>query len=242
MRGWWRLAGVCAALLVVLVWVQPEGNSLPWTSPARSPGTAAPAGLLPSAAHEVAAAEKNLASLKVIARPVHDPAYRRAAFGKGWVDTDGNGCNQRDDVLLRDLDPSEPYRTAQQGRCDHDVLAGTWTDPYSGERITLTDAKQPDQAQAVQIDHIVALSVAWRYGAKGWNAERRTAFANDLTNLVASGGASNQAKGGSDAAQWRPVKQAHCGFAVRYIAVKAAYDLPTDTTEREALEDMLGTC
>ena len=39
--------------------------------------------------------------------------------------------------------------TARQGGCDHDVLAGTWVDPYTGARLVMTDMKDPAQAQAV---------------------------------------------------------------------------------------------
>ena len=55
-------------------------------------------------------------------------------------------------------------------------------------------------------------------------------------------GDANQAKGGSDASRWRPVRAAQCGYAVRYVAVKAAYGLPTDAAEKRALADMLTTC
>ena len=65
---------------------------------------------------------------------------------------------------------------------------------------------------------------------------------NDLRELVASGGASNQSKGGSDAAHWQPVRAAQCGYAVRYVTVKAAYALPTDAAEKVALAAMLATC
>ena len=145
-------------------------------------------------------------------------------------------------MLLRDAVASAPHTVGRQGSCDHDVLSGTWVDPYSGTSITLTDAKLPSQAESVQIDHIVALSVAWRYGARGWTAERRLQLANDLGGLVASGGASNQSKGGSDAAQWQPIRAAQCGYAVRYVTVKAAYALSADVAEKQALARMLATC
>ena len=38
----------------------------------------------------------------VARRPDGLVAYIRSSFGGGWADSDGNGCNQRDDVLLRD--------------------------------------------------------------------------------------------------------------------------------------------
>ncbi|HEX5334987.1 MAG TPA: HNH endonuclease family protein [Propionicimonas sp.] len=198
--------------------------------------------LMVSSPAEVAFARGAVERLGLVDQPGAATDYRRAAFGDAWTDTDGNGCNQRDDVLLRDVVASAPHAVGRQGSCDHDVLSGTWVDPYSGESITLTDAKEPSQAESVQIDHIVALSVAWRYGARSWSSERRLEFANDLRELVASGGRSNQAKGGSDAAQWQPIRPTQCGYAVRYITVKAAYALPTDRAEKQALTGMLATC
>jgi hypothetical protein len=198
--------------------------------------------LMPSSAAEIAKAREVLDKLPVVARPGTSSDYRRAAFGDAWTDTDGNGCNQRDDVLLRDVVASAPHTAGRQRGCDHDMLAGTWIDPYTGAAITLTDAKQPAQAESVQIDHVVPLLVAWRYGAGTWTPEVRQRFANDLSNLVAAGGASNQAKGGSDAAQWRPTAAAQCGYAVRYVLVKDSYRLPTDATEKGALSGMLQTC
>lgn len=217
---------------------------LNWTALGRAVGGPREPGntLLVSSPEEVAVARTQLDRLAVGARPGAAGDYRRAAFGDAWTDTDGNGCNQRDDVLLRDLDKNRPYRVARQRSCDHDVLAGTWLDPYAGGTVTLTDAKDPKQAERVQIDHIVPLSVAWRYGARDWTDSRRLAFANDLRELVAVAGEANQAKGGADASQWRPVAGAQCGYAVRYVTVKAVYDLPTDTREKRALADMLASC
>ncbi len=198
--------------------------------------------LLPASEAEVARAEQLLADLQVVA--AHDWAsdYRRDAFGPTWADTDANGCNQRDDVLHRDVLRTEPFTAARQWSCDHDMVAGTWRDAYTGELITLSDAKAPDQAQSLQIDHLVALSVAWRDGADAWDDTQRLAFANDLRNLAPVAAATNKAKGGSDAAGWRPVRQAECGFAVRYITVKSDYSLVVDRAEKRALVDMLATC
>ena len=64
--------------------------------------------------------------------------------------------------------------------CPHEVYAGTWTDPYTGQRRTFTNLKDPVQARQIPIDHIVALGVAHRYGARGWTAEQRLVFANYL--------------------------------------------------------------
>ena len=144
-------------------------------------------------------------------RPV--PPYDRDAFGTAWADVDGNGCNQRDDVLLRDAVP-DTVTVAQQGACDHDVLAGTWVDPYTGRTLAFDDLKDLRQAQAIQIDHVVPLAEAWRSGAAAWGAARRKSFANDLAVLLASDGPTNAAKGDDDPAAWRPRRSYQCEYAV----------------------------
>lgn len=182
--------------------------------------------------------------LTVIPRPSRDGTYQRSTYGKAWADTDGNGCNQRDDVLFRDVDKTAPFTAARQGACTHDMLAGTWHDPYSGKRMVFTDLKDQRQSQAIQIDHVVALGVADRYGARDWSSEKRLAFATDLDNLLAVDGPANVAKSDGDAAQWRPraAGGAQCTYATRYTYVKAKYGLPVDKSEKNALLDMLETC
>jgi hypothetical protein len=185
---------------------------------------------------------RELDELRVIPRPVADSSYRRDAFGPRWADTDGNGCNTRDDVLFRDVDRSVPFDAAQQGSCDHDMLAGSWHDPYTGETLIATDLKDQQQAQSIQIEHVVALAVAWRYGARDWDEAARIEFANDQLNLLAVSGAVNRAKGGQNAAGWRPVRPFQCGYALRYVEVKAKWGLAVDNAEKSALAQMLATC
>lgn len=167
--------------------------------------------------------------------------YLRSAFGDGWVDVDGNGCNQRDDVLFRDAIPGSTV-TVVQGSCGHDVVAGAWTDPYSGIELRFDDLKSQAQAQAIQIDHIVPLAEAWVSGAADWSDERRRAFANDLAELLAVHGPTNASKGSNDPAAWRPRKEFQCDYAQRWIAIKGAWDLTADASERRALTEMLGFC
>jgi len=181
-----------------------------------------------------------LVALTVTPR-VHRTDYDRDAFGSSWRDTEHNGCNQRDDVLVRDA-IAGTVRVGQQGSCDHDVLAGSWLDPYTGRRIDLTDAKEPAQAQAVQIDHVVPLSEAWSSGAWSWSAERREQFANDLAGLLAVDGPTNASKGDDDPAAWRPRKAYQCAYARRWITLKATWQLEVDVSEERALAEMLGTC
>ena len=168
--------------------------------------------------------------------------YDRDDYGERWEDVDGNGCNQRDDVLLRDAIPGTAT-VAPQGDCDHDVLAGSWDDPYTGLVLTFDDLKDTDQAQALQIDHLVPLSEAHQSGADRWDAQRRLEFANDEDNLLAVDGPANNRKGDSDPAEWMPpYEPSHCAYAVIWVEVKDTWSLGVDAAERAALESLLRSC
>ena len=186
-------------------------------------------------------AARQLDALEVGPRTPSGPRYDRDEFGTAWADTDGNGCNQRDDVLLRDAEPGS-VTVAEQGACDHDVLAGTWVDPYTGRTLTFDDLKDPHQSQAIQIDHVVPLAEAWRSGASSWSDDRRRSFANDLSVLLAADGPTNGAKGDGDPAAWRPRLAFQCEYAVRWVAVKADWSLTVDRSEARALREMLAAC
>lgn len=187
----------------------------------------------------VSTTKEQLAALRVEPRPPYSDDYRRDAFGRAWKDIDGNGCNQRDDVLLRDAVEST---TQQQGACDHDVIAGTWVDPYTGRELTFDDLKDQRQAQALQIDHVVPLAEGWRSGARAWSDAERERFANNLDNLLAVDGPTNQSKGADDPAAWRPRKEYQCAYAQRWVVVKHRWDLAVDESEKNALVEMLGFC
>ena len=204
---------------------------------------APPSPTVPARAPSISPTEATarLAALRSVPRHPGGAAYDRGAFGAPWADTDHNGCNQRDDVLLRDA-VAGSARTQRQGRCDHDVLAGTWVDPYTGRTLTFTDLKDPHQAQAIQIDHVVPLAEAWLSGASGWTPERRKGFATDLDELLAVDGPTNAGKGDDDPAAWRPRRSFQCDYAARWIATKARWDLGVDDSERRALAEMLGAC
>jgi Protein of unknown function (DUF1524) len=230
------LTGLAAVLALTGCAATPTG-----TPPAPAPHvvTASPS-IPPPPVGTGAEARTELRTLRVAPRrpPV---GYVRDAFGTPWLDTDGNGCNQRDDVLLRDVVPGT-VRYAPQGRCDHDVLAGTWVDPYTGRTLVFTDLKDPRQAEAIQIDHLVPLAEAWSSGASRWDAGRRSQFANDLAELLAVDGPTNAGKGDDDPAAWRPRKAFQCTYAVRWIGTKSRWQLTVDRPEKRALVQMLGYC
>lgn len=188
-----------------------------------------------------AEAAGQLASLRTTTREPPRVSYSRSAFGDSWIDTDGNGCNQRDDVLLRDGLPGTVL-VQPQGACPHDVIAGEWLGPYTGKSLIFDDLKDLSQAQALQIDHVVPLAEAWDSGANAWTEEERRLFANDLGELLASDGPTNASKSDHDPAAWRPTKEFQCEYASRWIGIKADWDLAVDDSERTALVDMLGYC
>jgi len=195
---------------------------------------------LPSIAPDEA--RQQLSGLRVVDRRATGvPSYSRGEFGTAWKDVDGNGCNQRDDVLLRDAVPGSVTVQTQRS-CAHDVLAGTWIDPYTGRQLELDDLKDPSQAQAVQIDHVVPLAEAWVSGAHAWSSERREQFANDLGVLLAADGPTNASKGAYDPAAWRPKQPFQCAYATHWIDVKHRWQLAVDASESRALAQMLATC
>ena len=180
---------------------------------------------------DAAAAWEQLESLQ-LAEPAPRGDYRREEFGHGWIDTDSNGCSTRNDILARDLDN---VQLASDG-CK--VLSGTLHDPYTGKTIEFT----ADDPRAVQIDHIVPLSLAWRMGASDWDRETRIEFANDPGNLLASDGPANQQKGDAGPGEWQPHEAFQCTYAIRYIDVLYRYDLPVSPEDYQGLSAMLDTC
>ena len=158
--------------------------------------------------------------------------YSRSQFGNGW--SIEAGCDTRNRILARDL------RDISLDQNCH-VLSGTLDDPYTGK--TIQFMRGPDSSDAVQIDHVVALSNAWQTGAQGLNLTERASLANDPRNLLAVDGDANQQKSDGDAATWLPSKKAfRCQYVARQIAVKKAYSLWVTSAEKEAMVAVLSTC
>ncbi|MFC6884289.1 MULTISPECIES: HNH endonuclease family protein [Actinomadura] len=175
-------------------------------------------------------ARSDLASLRT-ASESHGDGYSRKKFGVRWKDTDHNGCDQRNDVLARDL-----RDVHKNGRCV--VVSGKLADPYSGKAITFAKS----DAAEVQIDHVYPLALAWRMGASGWPADRRERFANDHANLLAVWGVPNRQKSDSGPGEWKPQKGFQCAYAVKYVAVAKEYGLPVTSPDRSALRGFLDRC
>ncbi|WP_432523499.1 HNH endonuclease family protein [Kineococcus sp. SYSU DK006] len=159
--------------------------------------------------------------------------YQRTRFGESWVDTDGNGCRTRDDVLRRDL------REVRLGEDGCTVLAGTLEDPYSGEVIAFR--RGAATSADVQVDHVVALAAAWRTGAADLDEDELVRFANDPLELLAVDGPLNSAKGDDDASQWLPPR-GECAYVARQVAVKREWGLWVTPAEHAAMADVLAGC
>jgi Protein of unknown function (DUF1524)/Excalibur calcium-binding domain len=200
-------------------------------------------GVLDDAAAEAAVGSAGrttaLAALAVVEVKGRAPrtGYDRDNFGSGWVDTDRNGCDTRNDILARDL----ANETFKPGTRNCVVLTGTLADPYSGR--TIGFQRGQGTSDDVQIDHVVALSDAWQKGAQGLDPARRTAFANDPLNLLAVDGPLNMQKGDGDAATWLPPKRDYrCAYVARQVAVKVTYGLWMTQAEKTAIATVLASC
>ena len=162
--------------------------------------------------------------------------YDRDQFGQRWADVDRDGCDQRNQVLARDLDAVE-YRSERS--CV--VVAGALLDPYTGDGVPFVRGE--DTSADVQIDHVVALSNAWQTGAQQLSPEERELLANDPLNLLAVDGPTNQSKGDGDAATWLPPARGfRCEYVARQVAVKSTYGLWVTAAEADAIARVLDDC
>ena len=204
------------------------------TGEVRSASTEQPS---PSSTVSAAKALRDLRTLEI--SDAYVPArYDRDAFGPAWADTDRNGCDTRNDVLRRDLTAV----VTKPGTNGCVVLSGTLHDSYTGR--TIAFERGSTSSLAVQIDHRVPLSYAWRHGAASWTAKQRELFANDqAANLLAVDGPANEEKSDSGPAEWMPANTADaCGYAASFVTVATKWHLSIATDDEHALARTLTTC
>lgn len=163
----------------------------------------------------------DLAAVQVTAVAPDVPGYDRDLFGSDWVAT-ADGCDMRQQILRRDL------RRETLDGCT--VETGILNDPYTGSRIVF----DRDDPMAVQIDHVFPLAAAWDAGAAAWDEDRRLAFANDPSNLLASDGPTNMSKSDSTPSEWLPPNSGYqCTYLHRYLNVADEYGLTITTEDAE---------
>lgn len=237
MRGWRQVGATLVALVVLGTTAgcaELAELGLPSGTDSFS-GGGGDTGASPAAVVEGDAAAA-LATLAIKGRAPRT-GYDRDQFGTRWADVDRNGCDQRNDVLARDLTDE----TFKPGTRDCVVLTGTFADPYTGT--TIAFQRGQDTSDDVQIDHVVALSDAWQKGAQQLDADTRELIGNDPLNLMAADGPTNQAKGDGDAATWLPPnREFRCAYVARQVAVKARYGLWVTQAERDAIARVLSGC
>lgn len=163
--------------------------------------------------------------------------YQRSQFGMRWADVDRNGCDTRNDILRRDLSQVQ----TKAGTHDCVVISGEFTEPYTGHYQQFRKGAQ--SSSKVQIDHVVALSNAWKTGASRWDAKTREQFANDPLNLLAVDGPSNQDKQDKDAASWLPSNKGfQCQYVALQTAVKQKWQLWVTQEEKRAMAAVASSC
>jgi hypothetical protein len=154
-----------------------------------------------------------------------------ALFGD-WIDADGDGCDTRQEVLIRDA------TVAPTVGADCALWGGEWRTRYAS-------AQFAGDGGAVRIDHLVPLVEAWESGAHAWSPARRNAFYNDLDApaLIAAWAGSIEAKNGADPAQWLPpVLGRHCWYAQSWLDIKRKWGLTFDPAEWAAITLILDKC
>ena len=169
----------------------------------------------------------------IVVAPEQDAgSYDRTVFGYPDV-RDAAGCNTRARVLIRDsLTPAQidPFGCG--------VVAGDWYSLY--DDVFLSDPGD------IQIDHVVALSEAWRSGASTWSSSRLEAFGNDVDGvgtLRAVSSTSNISKSDSDPANWLPPSsKALCQYITDWVTVKATWGLTMDQAEHTVTARLVEQC
>jgi Protein of unknown function (DUF1524) len=233
-KRWVAAAFVVAAIVAVVVVTACDVTPAVMLPVPPAQATSAPASPRPSAAPKpLGAAAAALAALPVKGR-APKTGYSRAQFGPAWADTDRDGCDQRNQVLGRDL-----TGVTKRGRCV--VVSGSLRDPYTGATVAFTRGVLT--SDDVQVDHVVALSNAWQTGAQALDVYTREMIATDPMNLLAVRGVINQSKGDGDAATWLPpAKGYRCAYVARQVAVKTRYKLWVTPAERDAIGRVLADC
>lgn len=99
-----------------------------------------------------------------------------------------------------------------------------------------------DEATDVDIDHMVARKEAHESGLCKATPEIRYEFANDLLNLTLSTPSLNRnEKSDRDAGEWLP-QYNKCWYVFTVVQVKKKYGMSVDTTERDAMQEVLENC
>lgn len=218
------------AVYVVGLWHNLSGRGLPPTPPAL--GSRGQSQDEPSQGDSGGLARLAIEVLQeLVVAPEQRSGYDRDLF-EHWSDLDGDGCDTRREVLIRDS-RTEPVR--DPGRTCW-IVSGLWYSSYDDQWV--------QAPSSLDIDHLVPLAEAWDSGAHSWSRDHREKFANDEGALVAVTSGSNRSKGARDPAEWMPPHDdITCPYISAWVATKARWDLTVDRRESDFLSGLLaGRC
>ena len=186
-------------------------------------------------------ARRRLARLETVEHTeAIEEAYERKAFGHGWKDLDGDGQDERAEILIL-----FHRKRGTLGFADEEeerVTSGLWFCRFTGEEFT--------DAGDLDIDHLVPLKAAWLAGAHAWDEERRQQYANGFgirskrrrAWLLPVSSSANRSKGARGPDEWLPTRtEYHQRYAALWIRVKDYWGLSVTAAERAALEAILTT-
>ena len=161
------------------------------------------------------------------------PRYNREEWNS-WIDEDEDCQNTRHEVLQ--LESFVSVLFSSDNTCY--VQSGKWFDPYNGEYIYF--------ASDLDIDHFVPLYNAHISGGWQWSEEKKTEFANNITDpdiLISVKNSSNREKSASSPDEWKPANEFYwCEYAYDWIRIKHEWNLSVTNSEWNALLSMLTTC
>ncbi|MDR0482666.1 MAG: DUF1524 domain-containing protein [Cellulomonadaceae bacterium] len=145
----------------------------------------------------------------------------------------GNGRNDRDDILARDIQSVVNLVPSADPYTNCSVQSGTYLEPYGGTRVTF-------QRGDLNIEHMVALGNAWLSGSGNWNDQQMHAFATDPLELVPADNTLNNVKSSMSTDQWiPPYKDYVCTYVTRQVMLKYKYNLGVTDAERSAMKAVL---
>ncbi len=153
--------------------------------------------------------------------------YIRSDY-KHWIDADGDGCDTRREVLVRESKLDISMNCLSN--------SGEWLSIY--DNLTLSDGRKID------VDHVVSLAEAHRSGAWRWDLEKKSRYANDLDSpwsLRAVSAVSNRFKSDKDPSKYKPTFGI-CEYTYSVIITKWRWSLSIDSWERKSLINNLKNC
>lgn len=165
----------------------------------------------------------DLESLKVVGNHGRSSTYNRKDWSNAqWESYGTKSCwSVRDQVIKRQADPGT-LKVSSDG-CS--VVAVSFTDPYSGKRIT-ADSKE-EVARDIQIDHVVPVSYMDSNGGASWSSSVKAEYYNDMDagHLIAVSSSENTSKSDYGPSEYMPTGglSYQAAYAQDWVAVLKDY-------------------